>query len=876
MLFRLKNHNPNIFKSVIICLIAIISYSCSPEQKGILSKGYHNTTARFNAYFYAKQGITEVEEKIRTSKKDDYNTFLPIYIELDSTLSKSLEENLNDVIKKSSIAIQRHPNSDWSDDSYLLVAKSRYYLLDFKNAVETFKYVNVNSKDSDVKHAALINLLRTYITLDEPYNVVAVNDILKKVKLSEQNMLSYHLILAHLFQLKEDNEGLIKNLEIAASLSKKKDHRDRLFFILGQYLQADNRFPEAYSAYRQTLRSNPSYELSFHTKLNMGQVTEISEDKKLKEIRKYFKKLLKDKKNEDYHDKIFYEIGKFEERQEHYPKAIEDYTKSTRKADKNPLQKAYSFLKIAKIYHDIYKDLNQAKNYYDSLMTYLPKDHEEYLSLKEQQEILTAFTTEMNIIKEQDSLLRVSEMDTTFIIAKIDSILMAENEAKRIAEKKRKKADRFQTIESFESNLSNNTAFETKSFTGTTSTGEWYFYDLGTVANGKNKFKNNWGNRPLVDHWNRKSANWQLDLETKEDTETEIQELKAKSKNKENPIEVNKARFDAYYSKIPFTKEAKAIAIKKLEGAHFNLGNIYLRDMMDTTNSIQTFEHLTWTYKEAEKRPETLYQLYLLYKIQNNPKLEQVKNELLTVYPESLYAKLILNPNFRLEDDQKNEQLKLAYQLAYQWYELDSLKQSRHILDSALNVNPGLPFSDNLRILNILMIGKTEGLFPYQLALQNFLKTHTESPMKEYAEKLLASSNEYKKEVDRAKGIRFIPDFEVEHRIAIVYPNVPELSHSIPEFIKLFIQENNSEKTFDTGQVSYENDKTVFLLDSFKNKKEVMAFYTQLMQGNNPINKNQRYDIFVFPINKDNFQILYDQKAVTEYESFFKQNYLNK
>ena len=874
MFFKVKKYYSNILKAFFICLGLYYLPSCSPSQKGIISKGYHNTTARFNAYFYALEGMSAVEEKLRLAKKDDYNDFLPIYPAIDSVLSKSVEEEINEVIKKASIAIQRHPNSNWSDDSYLLVGKSRYYLLDFPNAVETFKYVNVNSEDPNIRHTALIHLMLTYITLDEPYNVVAVNDVIKKEKLNEDNTILYHLTLSHLYQIKLDAPKLIENLEIAAALSTRKEHRDRLHFILGQYLQAEDRFPEAYEAYRTTLKSNPSYELSFHTKLNMGQVTEISETTRLKEIRKYFKKLLRDKKNLEYHDKIFYEIGKFEERQEHYPKAITDYEKSVRKAEKNPLQKAYSFLKIAKIYHDIYKDLNRAKNYYDSLITYLPKEHLEYPNLKREQEILTAFTKEQNIIREQDSLLTLSEMDTALIRQRIDKVLLTEDMAEKAKEKNRRRASRFQTIEAFDGNFSNSNNPSTTNLTGITASGEWYFYDLSAVANGKNTFKSKWGNRPPVDHWNRKSATWErTDLEVEKVPQ---EALKSEKKKTQLPQELNKARFTKYYANIPFSAEAKKTVIKALEEAHFNLAKVYLHDLMDTTNAIETFSTLTSRFLTAEKRPETLYQLYLLYNLNNSPKLDKVKNELLTVYPNSLYAKLILNPNFRLEDDQKNEQLKLAYEDAYEFYEIDSLKNASHILDSALIVHPELPYSDKLRILKILIQGKSEGLFPYQASLQDFIKNRTESEMKPYAEKLLEASNDYKNEVERAKGIRFIADFNVEHCMAIFYPTVPELVTSIPEFMVDFLKKNTTETELETATLSYDNDKTVYLLDGFKNKKEAMAFYTKLLDKDSPINKTNRYEISVYATNKDNFQILYDQKAIKEYEAFFKENYLSK
>ena len=79
---------------------------------------------------------------------------------------------------------------------------------------------------------------------------------------------------------------------------------------------------EAYNYYQSTLRNTPEYELEFYTKLNMAQVTVLSKNGDIKKIRKYFKKLLKDPKNLEYKDKIYYEMAYFELKQGNLDGAI--------------------------------------------------------------------------------------------------------------------------------------------------------------------------------------------------------------------------------------------------------------------------------------------------------------------------------------------------------------------------------------------------------------------------------------------------------------------------------------------------------------------------------------------------------------------------
>jgi len=46
-----------------------------------------------------------------------------------------------------SISIQRHPNSRWVNDNYLMVGLARLYACDYQNAILTFKYVNTKSQN---------------------------------------------------------------------------------------------------------------------------------------------------------------------------------------------------------------------------------------------------------------------------------------------------------------------------------------------------------------------------------------------------------------------------------------------------------------------------------------------------------------------------------------------------------------------------------------------------------------------------------------------------------------------------------------------------------------------------------------------------------
>lgn len=134
--------------SLLLLFVAVVS-SCSSDRNNFLSKGYHNTTARYNAYFLAELRMEDVEKKLQAAHEDDYNKILSIYPKVTPAMSTSVGSQLEDIVKKSSLPITRHKNSKWVDNSYIIIGKARRYSLDYPEAVSTFKYVNTKSEDLD-------------------------------------------------------------------------------------------------------------------------------------------------------------------------------------------------------------------------------------------------------------------------------------------------------------------------------------------------------------------------------------------------------------------------------------------------------------------------------------------------------------------------------------------------------------------------------------------------------------------------------------------------------------------------------------------------------------------------------------------------------
>ena len=221
---------------ILSLIIVAFFYSCSSEKNAPLNRAYHNTTAHYNAYFYALAQITTIEERIKASQTIDYDHILPIFPSIDSLNKELYKVEVEECIKKASIVIQYHKNSKWVDDSYNLIGQARMYGYDFPNAIETFKYVNTKGEDINARHWALVNLMRTFIENDDMTNAEAVSDFLDRERLDKKNLKHLYLMRAYYYQVLDQKDNMVRNL-VAADPLLSKQERAKLFFIIGQVYQ---------------------------------------------------------------------------------------------------------------------------------------------------------------------------------------------------------------------------------------------------------------------------------------------------------------------------------------------------------------------------------------------------------------------------------------------------------------------------------------------------------------------------------------------------------------------------------------------------------------------------------------------------------------
>ena len=847
-----------------LLIIMVLVSGCSIEQKSITSNIYHNLTAHYNGYYYAREKTREVEKIILKSLDDDPTQVLRLFPKLDTTKAKSYVKDTDEIIKMASISIQRHPNSKWVDNNYVMVGLARLYACDFQNAILTFKYVNTKSPSSETRQTALIHLLRTFTEQKDFERGEEVFRFLGKEKLSKLNSKKLYLEKAYYYQERNDYNNMVQNLSKADSLLARHDRKGRIYFIIGQVYQKLGFNSEAYIFYRKCLSTNPEYEIDFYARLNMAQVAQIDDTRDVRLVRKQFDKMLGDTKNQEFKDKIYFEWGEFERKHGYLPEAITKY-KFASHAGKNKRIQGNSFLRVGQLNFDSLKKYSLAKLYYDSAVSALPKDFENYDAIKKRQEILGQFATYTETIALNDSLLYLASFDSMTVRNRLDSVFAIRDKKIAANKKKKKRSDSDNSGRVIQNNSFLNV-------TESTSTTDWYFGNNTLVAAGQSEFQRIWGSIQLEDNWRRSTKSTVLTdaINTVQKPVEEISKSSlpvAELKNVEKLDEVGKL-----ISQLPTSEKQKAEALSKIEKAYFKLGDLYYFNLNEKINASDSYEKLLTRFPSSEFKPEVLYKLYLISKESDSGKASGFAELLKKEYPNSTFTKILLNPDYLKETSVAAEKQKLIYKEAYAYFQQNNLRAAQERISQAMAVGE-TGFIPQLELLKILVTGKTEDVSRYQFELEGFINKYPAEPIKPYAEQLLAASKTLLEKIEKAKGIQFSTSLNGPHVFVTIYNSSERITNSIVDALEKFNGNSWKSLKLTTSNLILNEEKTLTMIEGLPDRETALSFFDKFLAQVNTTKPFSNYKFYNFVITKENFQTFYRTKALDEYLTFFDRNY---
>ena len=862
-------------------LVLFFLGACSSQRDTFTNRAFHNLTSHYNAYFLADTKIKTAENQVLENYKEDYTQILPVFIPIDSSTIQGNKVSLDSARELSSKAIDWHRISKWVDDSYFLIGKIDYLQARTDDAKNAFRYVNSQSKDKDLRHKALISLLRLYIDQQALEDANFTIDYLsKETEISTENTFELYKTLAYYYEIRADQNGVIGALDRAINYTSDKKERSRLYFILAQRYQREGIDALAFDYFQKSLEGNPPYERAFFATLYAQQVAELNASKDLKKVRNYYEGLYEDPKNKDLKDVVIFERALFEEKQNDIPLTLELLHQAAKEPGSIPRLKGYIYQKLADIKFSQFKDYRATKYYLDSALTFIKTEDPVAKQLTEQKTSLDTYVFHFERIEKNDSLIQLASLPEEEQVLRAEKFI--EDEKQRLAELKSKTESPKST-----SIFDNLLAFGDKA-SGST----FYFDNSAALQQGAIEFVRTWGNRPLQDNWRRKAALTQAasQLPTSDAADSPPDSSAASDSTAIPSVET-------LLASIPKSPEQLSKANTELEESYFELGKVLYFQLKEPKRSQEYLEALVQQYPKTLKKPEAYYLLYLGQKeLKGN---FNVYAQLLNLeFPESPYTFSVNNPEASVGNKASLESAK-GYEQAYNAYYEGNYAQTRELIFATLEKYPLTRNTEKLLLLNAMVSGKLESKEEFKSKLVAFIQSAKEEDLLTLAKAMLqpllsqqeldkassaptvgetpVATQEAEKEKVSENEVKDSPykatDDQTHIFVVALTPADVETAKNLLSDLETFHAQSFGNSRLRTGNMNLSADLSIYIISPFSNAEKALNYLNTFQEKFTSIGLMEEVKNKAFFISIENFQILNRTKDLEEYRQFFTSTY---
>ncbi len=851
----------------ILLPIVLVIQNCSTEKNTAITRAYHNLTAHYNVYFNGKQALEAGEKKLEKKLQDKYQGILPVFKYSYPEAKTFITSEMNRVLEKGAKTISNHSITvkpkfknkrkltpydkellkkneycKWIDDAYLLIGKANFYKGEYAKSLITFRKIINLYKTENTRFEAQLWLAKTYIAqkkFKDAENTLI--ELLKDPRHPKKLDPEIFLTCADLYIQTKKYSQAITYLQKAIKLIKKRRKRARYYYILAQIYLLQKNYKQADYYFKKVIKANPSYEMVFNAKIARASAFNNTQD--AQQIIKQLKKLLKDEKNEEYEDQIYYAIAQVYLREGDTAQALKNLKLSTINSIDNRSQKALSFLLIADIYFKK-KEFLKAGKYYDSTMQYLPKDYPNYNQIAERAQNTGLLVKYLGEVKLQDSLQRVAKMP--------------EKERNKLIQKLIQNAIREQQEQQEQQdNFYNPYDIMNQNTTPVSQGGKWYFYNPMLVSRGQAEFKKKWGNRKLEDNWRRKNKSI---LETNTDEKNNQQET-------QNTI-TDKTKPEYYLQNLPLNDSLMQISNNKIKESLFKAADVYENLFHEPKNAIKLYEELLTRFPDSKYTLETYYRLYKLYqKLNNTEKTQKYRSKIILEYPNSKYAKILLDPSYAQKINQISKKLMKLYDKSLQEYYQKKYSYVIKVSDSVLNKYPESDVAPYFLYLKAMSLGNLGNIDTMQILLDSIIKTYKNAEISQTAKTTLniIKSGKYDYTI-----YKYAP--ETKHAFISIYNK--NANSTLLKFNLYTEAQSFSNKTeYKVDIKNFNENYKIISVQWFENAQKAKEFMQQIENKENifkAANVEEKHD---FIISNDNLQQLLKDKNLIKYDLFYQKYY---
>jgi tetratricopeptide (TPR) repeat protein len=652
-----------------------------------------NLTSRYNYIYNANVILNDYMTGLQETHSDNFSAILPVYINpaafnpaaADPIVPTVDSKELDEIINKAQTLIADKSYGNYIDDAYLLLGKAYFYKGNYFIAAEYFDYIaHTYKKDKKTLLQALNWKIRSYMQLSNLKTAASISDSLETVLDSVKHDRSEPC--ATLAQMNIDlnrNKEAIPYLQSAIKGSNNQKNSVRWTYILAQLYETQNDRESALKCYRKVQSSNAGFDLYFNANLSRIKLTAAAEGKSKSKIEQ-MRALLKDDKNAELLDQVYYNIANVYADEQDYPNASDYYNRAIKTSTTNRYQKGLAYLKLADLNFNELKNYVKAKAYYDSAVNTLPKTYPNYDLVARKSKNLQYLTERYQLISFQDTLQAFARIPDNERIERVQRFQSATQTLPTTS---------LLQVGSTPAQLKSNSTF--------------YFDNQNAMDLGFVDFGRKWGNRKQEDNW-RQSIRTSEQANTQKTLTTNINGIPADPDQTSAAASQNNPAVAALLSSVPVNPAMLQASNQKIIKAYYEIASFYQQELNDNPEAIRVYEILLNRFPVNNFLPEINYSLYLAYRANDPKKAEQYKNEVLSKYGNSVFAKTILDPTFSIKQSELDRVLESQYNALFATYLSKDFPSVIKRVDQLTETYPGNYLLPQFEYLKAIAIGRTQ------------------------------------------------------------------------------------------------------------------------------------------------------------------------
>ncbi len=901
----------------------LILVSCSTQKANWSNIQFHNTTAHYNIWWNGNESLKQGLKTMETTCKDDYTRLLPVYkiaakeesMAIYPQLDRAIEKSIKG-IKKHSIFVNGQEHVPYIAKCYILTAYATFYKHDIANASSTCQMLVSQYSGTAIADEAAILQARC-ATLDKRYQDAesSLDELvaaLGKGNFSSKQKLNLYLAMSECTLPQEKYKKGVQFLKLALDEHPSRQQKARIYYILGQIYQELDKRPTASKYYEKVLKCGPSYEMEFNARLNLASCADLQHTDREK-LERLLDRMLKDRKNEEFLDQIYYAKGEMYMGMRETKKACEAFKTSTAVSKSNPAQKARSALRLGGILYDKLQDYDHAQTYYDTAMHIIKPDYPHYANHKSRYDILTSLVSYTRVIDRNDSLIAVANMSETERMTLINDKIAAYKKAEEEA-KERELMEQFANDAKAQQN---------------TLQGDWYFYNSNTVQKGKETFRQRWGMRSLEDYWFlSKKGLLGMNMLSQSNTDTEDDgeqttdtdgtgETKKEEDDTKTAANANDPHNVAFYLKdLPKSPEEQDSMQAQTATCLLNAGYIYYDGIHNIPKALECYLRMANNYTTNSDIVQAFFMLYKIYDKQGNtPNSNYYRDMVLMGFPDSDFSNLILDEDYYKEILRRSQLIREDYDELYTLYRKRRYDDVLNSVATAKELYANDPMLGKFRYWEALAYArtdrkdqaiatlqgiiadypKTDSIVPLAQSQLDFLMGDganyvtnsgsdetvtdpistdptTQSPADLQGKPAETRTTAPDKLSPEANLFRYKAD--MAHQVIILVKEKKIRATQLQTKVGTFIMTYYANSGYKSSPLMFTDSTQMVTISTFINASEAKNFATHLLRPEGPLADYSPDDYQVFAISKQNYTTLYNRKRVDAYREFYNKYYL--